>query len=392
MPTEQAESVIERVNAEMDELTDPSFDEAFAQGVSVPDGEDIPKAKDVPVPAPAAAAEPAKPTAEAPAGEPEKPTTPAAPEPEKPVAPDAPPATPETEKPPLTAIEKAEAEGAKLAGAKPSEPPAAATPKADEPKSVIEMLPEGYEDAGKIVESDSFRAWFEKAPKHIQKLGTDGGVDGACAVIDFFRSHTAKTAASAAQAATPSAAKKLMAEIGDVEMVQSDGSKIKVSEYLKEYGDMGEAVAVIADALAGKRVGSVQKPDQAAAGDRRIAQLESELAELRYWGAITVEHSDARKIVRTDGFREWAKNASEGVKRLLGSANPDHVVLALDAYKEHRVKQAKASAAPAQGGGKAKTIAVHSDTARSAGGAKATPNAGNPDDFDAGFEEGLNSK
>jgi hypothetical protein len=385
---DKAESVIERVNAEMDELTDPSFDEAFARGVSVPDGEDIPKEKEVPVPAPAAA-EPAKPAAEAPAAEPEKPT-PAAQEPKKPDAPDAPPATPEPEKPPLTAIEKAEAEGAKLVGAKPSEPPAAATPKADEPKSVIEMLPEGYEDAGKIVESDSFRAWFEKAPKHIQKLGIDGGVDGACAVLDFFRSHTAKTAASAAQAATPSAAKKLMAEIGDVEMVQSDGSKIKVSEYLEEYGDMGEAIAVIADALAGKRVGSVQKPDQDAAGDRRIAQLESELAELRYWGAITVEHSDARKIVRTDGFREWAKNASEGVKRLLGSANPDHAVLALDAYKEHCVQQAKASSAPT--GGKAKTIAVHSDTARSAGGAKATPKTGNPDDFDAGFEEGLNSK
>ena len=389
MPTEEAKSVIERVNAEMDELTDPSFDEAFAQGVSVPDGEDIPKAKEVPVPAPAAAAEPAKPAAEAPEGEPEKPPTPAVPDPEKPAEP---PTTPEPEKPPLTAIEKAEAEGAKLAGAKPAETPAAATPKADEPKSVLEMLPEGYEDAGKIVESDSFKAWFYNAPKHIQKLGTDGGVDGACAVIDFFRSHTAKTAASAAQASTPSAAKKLMAEIGDVEMIQSDGSKIKVSEYLKEYGDMGEAVAVIADALAGKRVGSVQKPDQAAAGDRRIAQLESELAELRYWGAITVEHSDARKIVRTDGFREWVKNASEGVKRLLGSANPDHAVLALDAYKEHRVKQAKASAAPAQGGGKAKTIAVHSDTARSAGGAKATPKTGSQDDFDAGFEEGLNSK
>lgn len=383
MLTEEAESVIERVNAELDEVSDPAFDEAFNQGVSVSDGEDIPKAKEgKPDPDPEKS-ESEKPAAEAPATEPEKPA--AAPDPEKPVAAEKPAATPDAEKP-LTAIEKAEAEGAKLAGDKPAE----AAAKADESKNVLEMLPEGYEDAKTIVESDSFKTWFDKAPKHIQKLGISGGVDGACAVIDFFRSHTAQKAASAAQAATPAAAKKLMAEISDVEMVQSDGSKIKVGEYLKEYGDMAEAVAVIADALAGKRVGSIQKPDAAAAGDKRIVQLESELAELRYWGAVTAEHSDARKIVKTDGFKEWAKNASDAVKRLLSSPNPDHAVLGLDAYKEYRVQQAKASAAPT--GGKAKTIALHSDTARSAGGVKTTPKTETEDDFDAGFEEGLKSR
>jgi hypothetical protein len=311
-------------------------------------------------------------------------TPPAAKKPETPPPPpvekkeETPPEPPHPEKkeetPPveLTAIQKAEAEGAKLSGEAPTAPTAPA-----EEKSVLDQLPEGYKDAGEIIQTDTFKGWFDKAPKHIQTLALSGGVDGACAVIDFFRAHVAKEAEKAANAA-PAAARRIMAGLGDIEMVQADGTKIKVSEYLKDMGDMGEAIAAIAAQVGGKQS---QQPAKPGIEPSRIEKLENELAELRWWEAVTTEHSDARRIIKSQVFKDWAKTASPAIQRLIRSGAVEHTVLALDAFKEVQVAAAKGKQA---GSGKDRTIALHSDTVRG----KSAEKTKTPDDFDDGFEAG----
>jgi hypothetical protein len=265
----------------------------------------------------------------------------------------------------LTAIQKAEAEGAKLA-----EEPVPDAAKPPEQKSVLELMPPEYKDAGDIIQTDAFKTWYEKQPKHIQNLATSGGVDGACSVIDFFRSHVASVAAKAAES-TPAGARRLLAGLEDVEMVQADGSKIKVGEYLKDMGDMGEAIAVIADQVRGKPGVELS----------RIEKLESELADLRWMEAVTMEHSDARKIFKSQGWADFTKTASPAIKRLINSGAVEHTVLALDAFKETQVAAAKSKQAET---GKNRTIALHSDTARG----RSVEKTKAPDDFEDGFELG----
>lgn len=306
-----------------------------------------------------------------------KDTPPPPPDSEKKNEPPPPPPPPQEKKddpPPaeLSAVQRAEAEGAKLAG---EAPPKEATNQHAEEKSVLEELPEGYKDAGEIIQTDTFKAWFDKAPKHIQKLAMEGGVDGACAVIDFYRSHIAQQTAKAAQS-TPAAARRIMEGLGDLEMLQADGSKIKVSEYLKDMGDIGEAIAVIASQVGGK-----QQPSKPGIEPSRIEKLESELAELRWWEGVTTEHSDARKVIKGQGFKDWAKTASPAIQRLIRSGTVEHTVLVLDAFKEAQVAAAKAKTATT---GKDRTNALHSDTARG----RSTDKSKVPDDFDDGFETG----
>lgn len=368
---EQAQTAEERTDADQETL-DPDFEKGFAEAddaVVAPDGEDTPSAPPKETPAePAAPAATEKTT--------EKPTeTPAAP---------AAPVVPAVEVPPakeLTALEKAEAEGAKLStpagDADPGTPAPVAPVKAAAPeeKSVLELLPPAYKDAGDIIKTEAFTKWFESQPAHIQKLGVSGGVDGACAVLDFYRAHASKTVQTAAASASPAAAKRILSELGDFEMTQEDGTKVKVSEYLKDMGDMGEAIAVIASQVAGRN-------QPKSAPDPRIEQLQSELAELRWWDQVTSEHSDAKKIVKSQAWKDWSAGTTESVKRLLQSGNPEHAVLAIDAFKESQVAAARSKQVA---GGKDRTNALHSETVRGSGAANKAKVA---DDFESGFEAG----
>jgi hypothetical protein len=359
--SKEAQAADERTDADA-EVQDPAFGDGFDEAANAKDeGEDAPlvvKEKEPP------AAE--KPPEPPPATEDKPPAA------EKP--PEPPPPAPE-----LTAAEKAEAEGAKLKD--PDEPPATPAP-TEGSKSVLEVLStmEGYKDAGEVLKTDSFRTWFEKQPAHVQNLGTSGGVDGACAVLDFYRSAAARTAQAAASAPPAAGAKRLLADLGDMEMVQADGTKIKVQDYLKDMGDVGEAIAVIADRLAGKRMEGVKPgvtPDA-------VSALQNEVARLQFWDAVSTEHSDARKVVKSEAFKKWVPTASPAIQRLVRSGDPSHAVLALDAFKEAQVKAAK-DADLAQGGkNKSRKIALHGDTAR---GQTVAANK-KPDDFDDGFEEG----
>lgn len=322
-------------------------------------------------------------------GEGEKPVEPDAPV--KPVAepdkkPDAPAAPVEPEADPaepLTAMQQAEAEGAKLEAAEKT---------SSTGKSTLDLLPEGYRNAPDIIATDAFEKFFAAAPAHLQKLGTQGGPDGVCAVIDAFNAHVEKQAAKAAAAAESGTAsgsakaRRIMDEIGDVSITQSDGSKASVSEYLKEYGDLGEAVAAIADTLAEKRMKGFKMPDQKPAFDvARINKLEAELSEMRYWRAVAAEHNDAERIVRTDAFKKFAESASPAIKRLFASPDPAHGIKALDAFKEMQVGAAKATIPAATD----RIKAMHSDTAR---GRTVAKKGEKVDDFDAGFDEALRQK
>jgi hypothetical protein len=105
------------------------------------------------------------------------------------------------------------------------------------------------------------------------------------------------------------------------------------------------------------------------------------MAELRWWEAVTTEHSDARRIIKSQVFKDWAKTASPAIQRLIRSGAVEHTVLALDAFKEVQVAAAKGKQA---GSGKDRTIALHSDTVRG----KSAEKTKTPDDFDDGFEAG----
>ena len=290
---------------------------------------------------------------------------------------------PEVPAEPLTAMQQAEAEGARLE---------AAEKESQAGKSTIDLLPEGYRNAPDIIATEAFEKFFAAAPAHLQKLGTQGGPDGVCAVIDAFNAHVEKQAAKAAAAADSGTAsgsakaRRIMDELGDVSITQSDGTKASVSEYLKEYGDLGEAVAAIADTLAAKRLNGFKPVEQKPSVDLdRINKLEAELSEMRYWRAVTAEHSDAERIVKTDAFKQFAKDASPAMKRLMNSPDPMHGVKVIDAFKEIQVAKAKATvAAPAD-----KAKAMHADTAR---GRTVVKRGEKVDDFDAGFDEALRQK
>jgi hypothetical protein len=267
-----------------------------------------------------------------------------------------PPAEPES------AMAKAEAAGAKL-----QEPPP------EEGGTVLEALPE---DDRALVQSPQFAEWFNRQKPHIQKMGMQGGVEGAMTVLDFYKSSTVKPAAPSPR---EDSTKQLIAELGDVSIRTATGESVKLSEYMKEYGDLGEAIAVIADKIAAKRTPSDS-------GSDRVSKLEGQLAEMRFWESVSEAHSDGRKISRSPEFKEWAKGTSPAMQRLLRSDNPDHAVLALDAYKEFRVSQAKAKTTTV----KDRTNAMHGDTARG-GKQGATPRRTQDDpdaDFDSGFLEG----
>lgn len=293
------------------------------------------------------------------------------------------PPKPEDPPPPLTAMQQAEAEGAKLE---------AAEKEAQTGKSTADLLPEGYRNAPDIIATEAFEKFFASAPEHIQYLGTNGGPKGVCAVIDAFNVHIEKQAAKAAAAAESGTAsgsakaRRIMDELGDVSITQSDGTKARVSEYLKEYGDLGEAVAAIADTLAEKRIKGFKPADQKPSVDvDRINKLEAELSEMRYWRAVTAEHSDAERIVKTDAFKQFAKEASPAMKRLMNSPDPMHGVKVIDAFKETQVAKAKSAVpAPAE-----KAKAMHSDTAR---GKTVAKRGEKVDDFDAGFDEALRQR
>lgn len=352
------------------ESYDPDYEAAFNEGADSNVNEQPKKKQEPKLVEPATPPKPEAEPAPEPTADPAKP-------PEKPAdkAPEKPPAEPEKEpepakepeKEPESALDKAEAAGAALQG-KPA-------PKED-PQSVQEQLPPEYADLPDVVQTESFQKWFNGQPKHIQNLGIKGGVDGACAVYDRYRDHTAAVAAQAAKS-TPAGARRIMAELGDLEMQQADGSKVKINDYLKDYGDLGEAVAVIADKLADMRAG---KP---AGGNDRVARLEAELADMRFWESVQSAHSDGKKIARSEAFQKWAKEeASENVRRLAQSPDPEHAILALDAFKEVQLRKAKTGA-----GGKAKAVAMHADTLRGKP-APAKPRSESPTDFDDGFEAG----
>jgi len=370
---EAQEPQVATVDDENEAINDPAFDEAFASEskgaapkypTDEPDGiNDEPETPKVDPPKPDA------PVAEG--------TTPAAEPVVAPPDPVDPPA-------PLTALEKAEAEGAKLQAQ--DAPAAAATPQA-----TPETYPEGYENARDIVQSEAFQKFFDAAPKRLQNIGITGGVDGMCLAIDAFNAHVEKQTAKAAAAANSgtasgsASARRIMAELGDLSMVQADGSKISVNEYLKEYGDLGEAMAVMADTIAEKRFGNIKPDTTHAASNDRIARMESELSEMRYWRAVQAEHGDAEKIVKTEAFKKFAASASPATKRLMESTNPAHGILALDAFKELQIAEAKkAVTAPTD-----KLKALHSDTARG----KTVVKRGEAlDDFDSAFEAEAKAK
>lgn len=271
---------------------------------------------------------------------------------------------PPVETPPESATARAEAEGAKL-------PP-------PEEKSVIEQLP--AEDQA-VVRSPEFAAWFDKQKGHIQKMGIEGGLEGAQTVLDLYRSNQAQARLPEPPPQRDSAAKRLFAELENEEFVQADGSKVKLSEYLKEYGDLGEAVAVIADRLSEKRSKASTSPAESA----RIADLQRQVESMAFWEEVMAEHSDARKIQRSPEFAEWGKAASPAMKRLLNSSDPKHAILALDAYKEFRVAQAKNKTQSP----KDRKVALHSDTVRGRASPTAPRKTETEEDFDHGFEEGL---
>jgi hypothetical protein len=367
---EAQEPEVATVNDENEELNNPEFDAAFAE-----ESEGTAKKEPVVVP---------KDEDDGDAGE-----TKADPDPSAPAAPAVtPPAVtpPVAAEPPApqTAMEKAEAEGAKLQAqdAAPSAPAATAP---------AETFPSGYENAKDIIQSDAFVKFFDNAPKHIQNMGIKGGMDGICAAIDAFNNYVEKQTAKAAAAANSgtasgsASARRIMAELGDVSITQADGSRVNVNEYLKEYGDLGEAMAVIADTLAEKRIGSI-KPNQIhAASNDRIAKMENELSELRYWRHVSAEHSDAEKIVKTEAFKKFAETASPATKRLMASPNPAHGVMAIDAFKEMQIAEAKKGmTAPTE-----KLKALHSDTAR---GKTVAKKGEKLDDFDDGFAEALKQR
>jgi hypothetical protein len=367
---EAQEPGVATVNDENEELNNPEFDAAFAE-------ESEGTAKKEPVVAPKdeddgdaveTKADPAPSAPAAPAVTPTAVTPPVAAEP---------PA-------PQTAMEKAEAEGAKLQAQ--DAPAAAATTQA-----APESYPEGYENAAEVVKSEAFQKFFDAAPKRLQNVAITGGVDGMCLAIDAFNAHVEKQTAKAAAAANSgtasgsASARRIMAELGDVSITQADGSRVNVNEYLKEYGDLGEAMAVIADTLAEKRIGSI-KPNQIhAASNDRIFRMEAELSEMRYWRHVSAEHSDAEKIVKTEAFKKFAETASPATKRLMASPNPAHGVMAIDAFKEMQIAEAKKGmTAPTE-----KLKALHSDTAR---GKTAAKKGEKLDDFDDGFAEALKQR
>ena len=358
----------ERQDADDANIQDPAYAAGFDELENPPAAAEPKEKKGEKADQPAAEPpEPEKPASDKPQDPPpdpdaEKPQKPATPptDPQKPVEP-AEPAEPES------ALAKAEAAGAKLTD--PQEPAG------DE--SVADAL--SAEDKA-LVQSAQFAEWFNRQKPHVQKMGSHGGIEGALTVLDFYKSAQAAAAPKPQTAAEST--KQLIAEFGDVPMRTASGETVTLSEYLKEYGDLGEAIAVIADKLASKRV-----PAAHGAGEPdRIAKLEGQLSEMRFWEAVTEAHADGRKISRSPEFKEWAKTATPAVQRLLRSGNPDHAVIALDAYKEFRVEQAKSKTTTV----KDRTVALHGDTVRGPGrsGAPARRQEDPDADFDSGFSEG----
>lgn len=155
-----------------------------------------------------------------------------------------------------------------------------------------------------------------------------------------------------------------------------DGTTIK--EFAEEYPEAVQAPVVIAKALIEMAVAGISQEMQ---------KMQAMIGGFTFWDGVQQAHPDARKMVGTQKFQDWAGKQSPLVQKMLHSDNVEDAVSVLDAYKESLAREEKDAKTAEAAKRKAAKDALHGETLRGTGW---TQGGGGDDskwkdDFDAGF-------
>jgi hypothetical protein len=241
------------------------------------------------------------------------------------------------------------------------------TPDGDEkPDGEGGETPDGGEgDADDDLEADLARASAEAEGQRLaadEAAGKGKGADGG------------------QKGSPPPFLESLLEKVGHEKIVTTDGDgkekTITLRDMAKEYPEMLQSAAAMAKAMAAESV---------AASQEEIRRMQAEVADLRFWDALTNPDDgipDARRIATSKEFIEWVGKQPKDVQRLTESPNPAHAKLVIRAYKNGVAKAAAAKTdKKAAGLSSVRRVAAKAAVPAGGGGGK----GGEADDFDAGF-------
>ena len=286
---------------------------------------------------------------------------------------------------PKTAAEKAEAAVKKIEEAEKAS-------QGEQGGNVIDALPPAYEWAKEAVNSGKLEKWLEAQPKAIQKAAKSPDVDDATYVLDLY-----KKAQEPEQPSTAGALQAMLDKYGDKQFKGPDGKPKTIKQMVADYenGELMEAAAVMADAIAEARMTDKVSAKDLDKLEKRLQEMteEAQIQQQRahFWEIVTEAHADGRKLARSNKVGEWVKGQSAGMQRLYNSPDPDHAILVLDAYKEAMAKNALQEETGKAADKKKKLDGLYGESLKGKREVKTGASHSEVDDddaFDKGFEEG----
>jgi hypothetical protein len=118
------------------------------------------------------------------------------------------------------------------------------------------------------------------------------------------------------------------------------------------------------------------------------AELKAERDYNAYMAALQEVHPDVRKIERSKGFNEWADKQGSAMKKLIGSPDADHGIMAINAYKESIAKTKAAKHDETASVKKKRKDDLHKHSAREKESKRGADTPGDMADEKAGWKEG----
>ena len=165
--------------------------------------------------------------------------------------------------------------------------------------------------------------------------------------------------------------------------ISVDGKDTPLGEFAKEYPEVVQAAAILADTIAKQAIEQLMGSGKFVTAESTQA-MQAQMATMQFWGEVQQSHPDARTVTASQGFKDWVKT-SPHAELMARSPDPNDAKLVLDAYKEVLGKTAKETKDAEAAKAKTKRDDLHGDTLR--GGARAARQSSeDSEDFDAGFQ------
>ena len=167
--------------------------------------------------------------------------------------------------------------------------------------------------------------------------------------------------------------------------IDSDGKTVTLSEFAEEYPEVVDASMRIFEAMEKKSLG---KSGFAKGEDvtKEITELKAEVAEVKFWSAVSEKHPGVRATIKTDKFKAWEDKQSALAQDMMLSHKSDDAIKVMDAYKEYQSKEKKAESDKTSRDNKKARDDLHRNTLKSGGveGGQIDPKT-EKDEFNKGF-------